>query len=349
LNRHSNGQKLTDTRLLDLEQKPNNIRLEGSQLFLRWGNTEIAYPLASLRSALIPLNSKLNFPAPVLWANKNSISSYNYSEVTEQPSILLACLQDIIIHGFTHLKDVPNESGTVLKLVELFGYVRETNFGKFYDVISKQDPENLADTGLALAPHTDNPYRKLTPTIQLLHCLQADTEGGETILMDGFFLAELLRFEQPYFFRLLSKYAVQFRYTTPIFDLFNEARVIELDFTGATFELDSHAAEVLGRDQLLVEQKIKSIKFNNRSIQPFQLSDATMLPFYQAYQHFEGLLHKEEYQLCFKLQAGEAIIYDNERVLHGRTAFQVAVNRHLQGCYADRDALLSKIRILSRK
>jgi len=48
-----------------------------------------------------------------------------------------------------------------------------------------------------------------------------------------------------------------------------------------------------------------------------------------------------------KMEAGELVAVDNRRVLHGRTGFSSAV-RHLQGCYVDRDGLMSNIAVLER-
>ena len=46
---------------------------------------------------------------------------------------------------------------------------------------------------------------------------------------------------------------------------------------------------------------------------------------------------------------GEAMIFSNDRVLHGRTEFDLNEgNRHLQGCYIDHDAPLSRYRVLAR-
>ena len=41
-------------------------------------------------------------------------------------------------------------------------------------------------------------------------------------------------------------------------------------------------------------------------------------------------------------------LVDNLRVLHGRTGYSEAGERHLQGCYADRDGLRSRLAVLSR-
>ncbi|MDP9262638.1 MAG: TauD/TfdA family dioxygenase, partial [Actinomycetota bacterium] len=46
---------------------------------------------------------------------------------------------------------------------------------------------------------------------------------------------------------------------------------------------------------------------------------------------------------------GDLFIVDNLRVLHGRTGYAASGGeRHLQGCYADRDGLRSTLAVLSR-
>ena len=81
----------------------------------------------------------------------------------------------------------------MLEVAAGFGYVRETNYGTLFDVRVEATPTNLAFTGLAIAPHTDNPYRDPVPTVQLLHCLANAVDGGESGLVDGFHAAALLR------------------------------------------------------------------------------------------------------------------------------------------------------------
>jgi gamma-butyrobetaine dioxygenase len=39
--------------------------------------------------------------------------------------------------------------------------------------------------------------------------------------------------------------------------------------------------------------------------------------------------------------------FDNTRILHARTAFTAAGERHLQGCYADLDGLESTLEVLT--
>ena len=97
-----------------------------------------------------------------------------------------ACLESLLSDGFVLLRDVPARPGMVLEVAASMGFVRETNYGKLFDVRAKIDPANLAFTALAITPHTDNPYRDPVPTVQLLHCLASAAEGGDSGLVDGF-------------------------------------------------------------------------------------------------------------------------------------------------------------------
>jgi gamma-butyrobetaine dioxygenase len=54
---------------------------------------------------------------------------------------------------------VPAEPGRVLEVAASFGYVRETNYGRLFDLRVEAAPRNLAFTSRAIRPHTDNPYR----------------------------------------------------------------------------------------------------------------------------------------------------------------------------------------------
>ncbi|MEM6321508.1 MAG: TauD/TfdA family dioxygenase [Bacteroidota bacterium] len=185
-NRHANGQKLTTTYQIPSDIQPREVHWDAENLYITWTKSAVVYPLDWLKkhtpSVLIPRSK------PNLWVQRSNHPIFDYEELRYAPTNLLNCLQEIKNYGFTRIKNVPVASGTVLKLVDLFGYVRATNYGQFYDVVAKKDPENLADTAMGLAPHTDNPYRNPTPTIQLLHCLKADVSGGKTILVDGFYL-----------------------------------------------------------------------------------------------------------------------------------------------------------------
>ena len=235
----------------------------------------------------------------------------------------LAAIRD---HGLAVLTDLPAETNMVTRVAELFGHVRETNYGRLFDVRAEADPINLAYTGMALSVHTDNPYRDPVPGMQLLHCLGNDAEGGDTVLVDGFHAAERLRRDDPLAFETLSQTWVTFTYRSGDTALSARRPMITLDDRGQIIE----------------------IRFNNRSLAPLDMPPDEMPGFYAAYRRFAEILFDPVDALTFKLKPGELFAVDNRRVLHGRTAFSSAGRRHLQGCYADMDGLLSRLAVLER-
>ena len=56
--------------------------------------------------------------------------------------------------------------------------------------------------------------------------------------------------------------------------------------------------------------------------------------------------HENNLAYTFKLNRGECFVLDNTRVLHARTAYSKKGSRWLQGCYVDKDGLLSTISTL---
>jgi gamma-butyrobetaine hydroxylase len=262
-------------------------------------------------------------------AAQNQLEAHDFANLTSDDTALLAYLNDLVRRGAAVVSNAPTTGGTVLKIAELGGPVRETNYGRLFDVRAEPNPINLAYSGLGLQAHTDNPYRDPSPTVQVLHCLENTVQGGDTTLVDGFAAAANLRDTDLASFELLSKFPARFRFDgDPATDLRARKPLIELSPDG----------------------ELESVRFNNRSSAP--LSD---VPFdlvedwYRAWRAFAACIAKADFQTSLSLKPGMAFIVDNRRVLHARSAFSSSGSRWLQGCYADMDAVESRWRVLLRK
>jgi len=197
-----------------------------------------------------------------------------------------------------------------------------------FDVRSTPNATDLAYTSLSLDPHTDNPYRSPVPGIQLLHCLANETTGGLSTLVDGFAVAEALRREQPQAFEIMSSTPVRFRYIDPDTELTASAAPIELDVTGA----------------------VKAIHFSPRLDFVPLLAPEVLDGYFRARRQLDQRLRAAEFEIRFLLRAGDLVMFDNCRLLHGRTGFDPAEGlRHLQGCYIDSDGPRSLWRVLRRR
>jgi len=238
-------------------------------------------------------------------------------------------LEAVLRLGFVLLSGVPAEPGRVLEVAASFGYVRETNYGRLFDVRVEPAPANLACTSQAIRPHTDNPYRDPAPTVQLLHCLRAAGEGGDTVLVDGFAAAAAFRAADAESFATLARTPVSFGYV----------------------DKETELRACLPLIQLSPPGRVRGVRFNNRSMRPLRRPYAEVTAFYAAYRRWAELLARPERQLSLRLAPGDCLIVDNTRVLHARTAFSLSAGspaRHLQGCYADLDGLASTLAVLSR-
>lgn len=230
-------------------------------------------------------------------------------------------------YGLAILRGGPVEEGEVLRVAERVGWPRETNFGRHFDVVSRPDPNNAAYTAIALEPHVDLPNWERPPDFQLLYCLTNEAEGGDSMLTDGYAVAEALRAADPEAFRVLNELAIDYRFQDEDSDIAFRAPVIDCD------EYGNPAV----------------IRFNNWIRDTLRLPREQVGPFYRAYRRFWEMLRSPRYTLRFKLRPGEMMALDNLRVLHGRDAFDPGTGRrHLQGAYLDRDLVRSRQRLLER-
>jgi gamma-butyrobetaine dioxygenase len=241
---------------------------------------------------------------------------------------LLDWTERFLKYGFIIFSGIPCADKQVLRAASVFGFTRETNFGAFFNVRSEPNASDLAYTSFHLDPHTDNPYRSPVPGVQLLHCLANETTGGLSTLVDGIAVGEALRGRDPEAFHVLSTTPVRFRYRDSATELVASAPPIELDVSG----------------------KVKTIHFSPRLDFVPLLPPLQLTAYYRARRLFDHMLRSTEFEIRFLLASGDLVMFDNCRLLHGRTSFDPAQGlRHLQGCYIDIDGPRSLYRVLRRR
>jgi len=258
---------------------------------------------------------------------KAGLPFINYESMCNDEKVKLDALRLIKNVGFFVLENVPTTEGQVLKVISELGYTRETNYGALFEVRTEVNPNNLAYTNMGLGSHTDNPYRDPLPTVQLLHCLESSTEGGDSVLVDGFKAATALRQESKEDFDILTRTWINFRFSDDKTNLRSRVPMIELN--------DS--------------SEIVKVRYNNRSIDTIKLPANKIRHFYKAYRHWSEIIEREDLKITFKLSEGDLMLLDNTRIMHARTAFSKKGKRHLQGAYTDLDGLYSLLNVLENR
>jgi hypothetical protein len=70
-----------------------------------------------------------------------------------------------------------------------------------------------------------------------------------------------------------------------------------------------------------MRREVHEIKWNAHMAGIFDMPADVMEDYYRAYRAFMALTRDAAFHLRLKLRAGEMVVFDNRRVLHGRDAF----------------------------
>ncbi|MDT8320271.1 MAG: TauD/TfdA family dioxygenase [Xanthomonadales bacterium] len=323
----------TRQRLFDPHRLPEDLALTAAERLesgrVRLGFSDGYRGEYDLESLAEEFRARDGLPAPRPWG-----ASLDRAEVTldwralSEDAALHQALGAFLRRGFLILQHVPTDPARILEVADRFGHVRDTNFGKVFEVYSRPGSNDLAYATVALGPHTDNPYRRPAPGIQLLHCLVNETRGGLSTLTDSLAVGRVLAREDPDAFERLATTPVRFRFVDPDEELIEHRCIIRRDAAG----------EMVG------------VHYSPRLDGLPLLDDTGVRAFHRARRRLAELLADPRFELRFPLRQGELVMFDNSRVLHGRTAFDATEGRrHLQGCYIDLDEPRSRYRTLSRR
>lgn len=265
-----------------------------------------------------------------LWRCELSASDVPRSHanaILTKDNALLSWLRDTQAYGLSIVDRLADNVDAGTQVARKVGFLRETNFGREFEVKSKPNPNNLAYTSFALPLHTDLTNQELPPGYQFLHCLSNEADGGGSIFCDGFAVAEDLRLADEAAFNLLVNTLTPFRFHDDDYDIRGRKALINLDHQG----------------------RVNEICFNPHLANTLDLEPELIQAYYRAYQTFMKMTKSRNYSVSIMLCAGEMAVFDNRRILHGREAFDPQSGpRYLHGCYVDRGEFESRLRVLSR-
>ncbi len=327
------GERAFELTSVPLDIAPEEAALDGDALAIRWPGAESAsrFDLDWIK-AHRPGRARHDPArvAPHVWRDElgaAGIPRADASAILSDDAVLVDWLHRTKATGLSIVENIEGGGEAGMAVARRAGYLRETNFGTTFEVVSKPNPNNLAYTADALPLHTDLTNQELPPGYQFLHCIANEAEGGGSVFCDGFAVAEDLRASDPEAFELLTTVTVPFRFHDADTDIRARKAVITLDVNGEVSEIcfNAHLADILDVDP------------------------EVMTAYYAAYRAFMERTRDPAYAVTLKLGAGEMVVFDNRRVLHGREAFDPSTGfRHLHGCYVDRAEWDSRLRVLAR-
>jgi len=320
--------------------EPRDAELtETGQLKLTWqpGRVESVHQADWLWSQTKnPVAHNLQSPTIIQWNadSINHLSEHDYNAVYTSNVARLALLEQILDWGVALIRNVPPELNSVEQVAGWFGQIPPNPYAddphKPALTSIRVDPAVPVATHMShfLGPHTDTCWRQTLIGLLLMHCLQAHPQGGRSMLVDGFAVANRLREESLESFELLSTVPVNF-----------DAKVEDRDDWRVMGRIISLAADGV----------VEGIRYNGNSIGQLDLPDVLIASMYAALEKFESILYDKSLWWRPLLQPGDLLVIDNHRVLHGREAFDpIAGERHIQCCNVDRDDFHNRYRRMAK-
>jgi alpha-ketoglutarate-dependent taurine dioxygenase len=254
------------------------------------------------------------------------VRHYDFEDFKAQKEEFWEAMSDMVRLGIVFIKNVPKDPNSVVEIANAMGPIKETFYGRTFDVQAKPNADNVAYTSEYLGLHQDLLYLHETPQVQLLHCMENSCAGGESLFADAERVLKLLK--------------THVRQGGPLSTLKSEE---------IKYGYHKHGQNYTRRKPVFQEHPLDEGEFTNMYWSPpFQdideWSGVRLEEWIPAARIVEDLINHKEAVYTHRLQPGECVIFDNLRVLHGRRAFDAAGgSRWLRGTYLAPDAYLSKI------
>ncbi|MET1416699.1 TauD/TfdA family dioxygenase [Roseibium sp. HPY-6] len=330
------GSSETGVRLVKLTDQPARpqilaARSQDGEAIVEWGKGHVSrFAPVWLRGHCLSNAERLRRqPAAEPWGTemKDRLTYLSYGDVSADADTHLTFLEALRDDGVVILQDVPVARERTEEIAGLVGKLHLTNYGIF-ELEAKPTPEIVGDMAVALELHTDEPYRIEVPSITFFHVLKQSDAGGESTMADGLWLAARMAEKHPEEFEILK--TVNARHHR----ILKEGRVFDVQ------------APIFPTD---VYSRVSGIRINDRGMAPVDCPLGQVEPFYDALRILLEMIYSGEGRVTTKLKEGEMMVFNNQRLLHGRERFDPArSHRHVRSCHVDLDEFHSRLRVAYR-
>lgn len=328
-----------------------DITVEESNLRIQWNDGHLSPFTADWLHERDYSNiiSRLEAMAPEkkVWDTKKlhemgGIPRIDYEAAVKDDASLLAWIEHLRTVGLVILENCPQVEGPCDEIAKRIGFYKTTHYGDHWAIRVRSDPNNPAYTGAPIGLHTDLSYYSNPPGVGLFHCIQQfPGDGGASEFCDGHHVLDVLKAEDSDAYDILNKMPLSF------FDIGGEHNAEETGLD-TTF-LKRRVAPTIERDW---NGNIFRINYNNQGRDSFlPVEPEKVHGLYTALNQFNEICYRPENVTIFKLQPGEMIAFDNYRMFHGRTGFEMqggaSSERHFHGGYLDWDEVNSRFNRLT--
>jgi len=326
---HPTGQRLSHVHAHDAPRLLNATERE-DHIVVQW-----EYDISStFKKSFLSRWSSRRIALPVQQAVKN-ITMMNYFQLMTSDVELATFLDIVHRDGIVIVTDAPTNTAIVKKVADKMGGTMPTLYGDQFSVVSSVSDgprKNIAYTNLNLPLHQDLAYYESIPGIQILHALKTSDVGGDSRFLDVFHVVGKFREEQPEHFEVLRRIPATF-----VKDDMMREKPAQYVYRTPHIHVNP------------ISQDVDKVVWSPPFEGPVILEDPNdAVKYYAAREALSKAIEESDDILTKHLNAGDIVVWNNIRMLHGRTAFEEGSERHLEGTYVNIDIFLNQLRVYHR-
>lgn len=297
----------------------------------------------------------------------------SYNEFMNDEKALLRTFTSLNHYGISFVTEIPTDGtkeygkSSFEKIASRIGYLKHTIMGRYFDVVSKKEAENLVMSNKMFHLHQDLLFLQSPPALKLIESVKNEVlEGGENIFVDLFSAARYVLEKDPHAYFALCNVPITFHYVAENGHEFVYLRPLIIEDV-------EHIDESTGYPY------IREINYSPPYQAPFEYGITSPLKkmgefadwenleqyhsakdtgdrylfrdFHRGLIIFEEFIHDKENQFKVKLETGEAVLFNNRRLAHARTQFtdEEGGSRWFRVGFMDFDVFYSRLRYLYKK
>lgn len=336
----SSGQKSFATTAIPSDIEIDNVRLteggfgitfkndmyEDHEMILPWLTIDKALGYKKVDRMPYPRQEMVYLKTGRTFWDKGTIEKrvrkIDYHEFMKGSDAFWHTVLDLSNLGLVFLENVPHDENSIVNITTRIANIKETFYGRTFDVRAKPDAENVAYTSGYLGLHQDLLYLESPPAIQLLHCMENSCNGGESLFSDGLFAGRLLWLHECPTISNLARVLIPYHYEKHGYFYRQRRPLLDVGPNG-------NLAGVYW-----------SPPFQNH----FQVPATDLRAWLEPAKLFDGLINDPDAMYEMKMKPGECVLFDNTRIMHGRNQFDVGGgSRWLRGAYISREDVVSRM------
>ncbi|KAI7862905.1 trimethyllysine dioxygenase [Spinellus fusiger] len=328
-------QRIVDTFSIPKDIQPVSVESTESGMHLVWADGhKSTYPWDWLHthsySPILRTSEPLQDRQPSLWdaSLSSRLPTMDFEQVMNTEEGLASWLEQIEVYGLSFVDNVPVSVEGTESLARRLTYLRQTFYSQgMWSMSADLSHADTAYTTEALPAHTDNTYFTEPSGLQMFHKIKSQGTGGDSLFVDGFAAAHQLKQISSEAYRTLSQLRVP-AHAAGDKDIFmipspRANPILNLTPRGELFQ----------------------VRYNNNDRSTLNhFTSHEVEQFYDALFMWKSIITDKKNELWLPLTPGRAVIFDNWRVMHGRSAY--TGDRQLCGAYFPWDDYKSKARSL---